>query len=144
MKFRKLNIRSVLLIALIIVLLILLLFLPNIINLIPDSRIKYGVTIVLSGLLFAYLLYLIYADLRNKQYVTTIYIVLSDIIIVLSFGVLAYTSFKRVDVKNIEALFLNFNMGLNAKLVLLCTTLLRSFLKSERFKKEKQIQQNIS
>lgn len=131
----KLN-KSHMIFAISIILFILLLFLPNIIDLIPSKEVKSIIVIILAMLTFIAIIFETYDDLTKKQFTTNIYIILADIIEIISFGILGYISFKSYDTTNIEVILKRNDHIAAAKLFFLGAILVRSFLKSQRFKKK--------
>lgn len=131
----KLN-KSDMIFAISIILFILLLFLPNIIDLIPSKEVKSIILIILAMLTFIAIIFETYDDLTKKQFTTTIYIILADIIEIIAFGILGYLSFKSYDTTNIEVILKRNDHITAAKLFFLGAILVRSFFKSQRFKKK--------
>lgn len=125
----KLN-KSDMIFAISIIFFILLCFLPNIIDLIPSKEVKSIVLMILSMLAFIAIIFEIYDDLTKKQFTTTIYIILADIIEIIAFGILAYLSFKSYDTTNVEVLLKRNDYITAAKLSFLGAILVRNLLKS--------------
>lgn len=119
-----------------IILCILLFFLPQIIELIPSKEAKSIVIIILSILVFIDIIFDIYSDITKKQFTTTVYIVLTDIIEIVAFAVLCYLSFTSYDAANVEVLFKRIYAHEMAVIFFLCAILIRNFLRSQRFMKK--------
>ena len=132
MRFNKSNI----IISVIFSLFILLLFLPKLVDLIPSGEVKFAISIILALLVFIFILFETYGDITKKQFTTTPYIVLSDIISIIAFAVLGYLSFTKFDLKNIEVLLYRINARNTAALFLFGGMLIRNFFKSQRFEKK--------
>lgn len=135
MKFNK---KDIIISAIIIIVFLLLLFLPNIIDLIPSKNIQYLISIIVSILVFLGLIYGIFNDIRKREFTTTVYIVLADITILISYIVLMYTCFHNLKASNIDIEYIlqQNRIRIICLLSMLCASMLLSFLKSERFIKK--------
>lgn len=123
--------------SLIIILFVLLLLLPNIVNLITSEEIKYKVNITITVLVFLFLIYSTYDDIRKRKFTTTVYIVALDIIQIINFITLCYTFLIYSNETSIEIMLHKNNIHIVSLLVLLCISLMLSYLKSEKFIKKK-------
>lgn len=123
--------------SLIIILFILLLFVPNIVDLIPSEEMKYVVTIIFSVLVFIFLIYLTYDDIRKRKFTTTVYIVLLDIIGIINFVFVGYTLLIYSNQTNFEAILHKNNIHIVGLFGLLCISILLNYLKSKKFMKKK-------
>jgi hypothetical protein len=125
-----------LLISVVVILFILLLFLPKIIDLIPSVEVKFVVVSILASLTLIFMIIETYQDITKKQFTTTVFIVLSDIIQIVAFLVLGYLSFRSYDVINIEAVLTKNDARMLAIMLIFGANLVRTFLKSQRFEKK--------
>lgn len=123
-------------VSFIIILFVLMLCLPKIIDLIPSSEVKYVVTVIFSLLVFLFLIYITYDDIKKREYTTTVYIIFLDIIGIVVYAVLFYNCFNKIDVTDIEALLRSNHIQVACLLYILCESIALSFLKSNRFKKK--------
>lgn len=121
-------------ISFIILLFVLMLCLPNIIDLIPSTGVKYVITVIFSFLVFLFLIYITFNDIRKKEYTTTVYIVLLDIVTIIVFAVLSYVYFNKTDTADINTLIRRDAISIAGSLYLLCESIAQNFLKSARFK----------
>ena len=134
MRFNKDKIIALFIISLF----ILLYFLPNIIELIPSTEVKSVITNILLLVIFLFLIYVTYNDLRKSKYTTTVYIVVVDIIVIIGCVVYYCTYyFYTSSIMNIKILLYKNNIRSVCWVVLLCTGILLHFLQSERFMKKK-------
>lgn len=120
-------------VLLIIVVFGLVLFMPNIIDLIPSHEVKFTAAIIFSLLAFLFLIYITYSDIRKKQYTTTVYIVILDIIQVVVFAIVGYMLLNNSPVINSEILLRVNHIRAASLMYALCSSILLDFLKSERF-----------
>lgn len=122
----------------IIILFVLLLCLPKIIDLIPSREVKYIITVIISLLVVLLCIYITYNDIRKREYTTTIYIVLLEIIgiIIIAYVVFDYIHFPTTDVTDIDALLRSNNIHIACLFYILCESISVNFLKSDRFKKK--------
>lgn len=128
--------KKFIMLLLIIILLALLLFLPSIINLIPSYEVKFVITIIFLILIFFFLVYVTYNDVRKKQFTTTAYIVLIEVITLIVYVVVCYTSFKNLNVIDTKILLQENHIRVASLIFLLCSSIVLNFLKSERFIKK--------
>jgi len=132
--------KEIILVSSVIILFALLLFLPNIIDLIPSKEVKFEIAVIISLLVFLLLIYVTYSDIRKSGFTTTVYIVLLDIIVIIVLVVLTYnyiyTYIHKSNEINIEILLRNINIRTVSLLVFLCSSILKNFLESKRFKKK--------
>ena len=113
------------------------LFLPNIIDLIPSKEVEFAIAIIISLLVLLLLIYVTYSDIRKSKFTTTVYIVLLDIIRIIVFVFLTYTYMHiKSDETNIEILLRYINIRTVSLLVLLCSSILISFLENNRYIKK--------
>lgn len=131
----KIN-KSDLIFVMIIILCVLLFFLPNFIDLIPSKEVQSIIAIIMLMLVFILIIFETYGDITRKQFTTTVYIVLADIVQISALTVLGYLSFKSYDATNIEALLKRTDYHTMAVLFFLGAILVRNFFKSEKFKKK--------
>lgn len=129
-------IKKYIIISVVIILSILPPFLSNIIVLIPSTEIKYATIIVLYVLFLIFMIFEIYGDIRKKQYITTAYIVLTDIIIIASYAILGYLNFVSFNRMNVQALVKRNSIRIVNELIFFASVLIHNFLKSQRFKKK--------
>jgi hypothetical protein len=128
-------IKEAFLILIILALLAVSLFSRKIINLIPSNKIIFvAATIYLLGL--ALFIFLTYRDITRKQYTTTLFIVVADIIAIIYFAVIAYMIFigsNETDILELAKMKVNIS-----KAALLFAGVLwgRSYVKSEKFRKK--------
>ena len=120
-------------VSLIIVLFVLLLFLPKIIDLIPSEEIKYSIIIIFSTLVLLLLIYLAYSDIRKKEYTTTMYIVLLDIIGIISYVYIGYVILTNSKEAGFDVVLQKNNTYTVGLVSLLCILILLRYLKSEKF-----------
>ena len=120
----------------IIILFGLLFFLPNSIDLITSEEIKYKVTVIFSILVFLFLIYLTYDDIRKRQFTTTAYIVLLDIIGIFNYIIVCYTFLIYQSKTNFEVLLHKNNIRIAGLLVILFTSVLLNYLKNDKFIKK--------
>ena len=132
MRVKKKNI----IVSSIIILFALLLFLPNIVDLIPSKEVKFAIAIIFSLLVFLFLIYVTYSDIRKSEFTTTVYLVLLDIIGIIVFVVVNYTYLHKSNETNIEILLQKSNIRIVCLLFLLCSSILVYFLKNDRFMKK--------
>lgn len=123
-------------VSFIIILFILLLCLPNIIDLIPSKKVKYVITVVFSLLVFLFIVYITYNDIRKREYTTTVYIVLLEIIGIIVYVIGSYTYFHKTDVSDIEVLLRRNNIQAACLFYILCESIVITFLKRDSFKKK--------
>ena len=125
--------KKIILVSSVIILLALELFLPHIIDLIPSKEIPFAISLVI--LLF---IYVTYSDIRKSAFTTTVYIVLLDIILIIVFVVLTYTYtyMYKPNETNVEIILQYNNIFTVSLWVLLCSSILKDFLESKRFKKK--------
>jgi hypothetical protein len=136
-KINKSDLISVMIIILYILLLVLSrIILPKVIDLIPSKEMQSTITKIMLMLLFIVFIFETYGDIIKKQFTTTVYIVLADIVQISALAVLVYLNFKGYDATNIEVLLKRNNYHIMAMLFLSGAVLLRGFLKSEEFKKK--------
>jgi hypothetical protein len=111
----------------------LLIFLPTIIHMIPDTKFKFALGIIVFCLTFIFILYVTYKDIRNKQYVTTKFIVLTDIVMIILFVNSVLVVFKIYDIRYTEMFLDKNDIQL---LIVICFAVgawLKKFLKREQF-----------
>ena len=120
----------------IIILFGLLFFLPNSIDLITSEEIKYKVTVIFSILVFLFLLYLTYDDIRKRKFTTTAYIVLLDIIGIFNYIIVCYIFLIYQSKTNFEVLLHKNNIRIAGLLVILFTSVLLNYLKNDKFIKK--------
>ncbi|GLC30176.1 hypothetical protein [Clostridium omnivorum] len=123
-------------VSFIIILFILLLCLPNIIDLIPSRKVKYVITVVFCLLVFLFLVYITYNDIRKREYTTTVYIVLLEIIGIIAYVIGSYTYFHKTGVSDIEVLLRRNNIQAACLFYILCESIVITFLKRDSFKKK--------
>lgn len=114
----------------------LLFFLPNMIDLITSEEIKFKVTVIFSILVFLFLIYLTYDDIRKRKFTTTAYIVFLDIIVITNFIILSYTFYIYPSNTNPEVILHKINIRIVSLLVLLLTSVLLNYLKNDKFIKK--------
>jgi hypothetical protein len=128
------NYKSALKFIRIILMIIVIFFLPSTIDGIPNERTKFIISIVFFSIIFILLLYESYKDFINKQYSTTIFIILSDVVIIFLYIVFAVIFFKYYK----HILSSGIKLNINQIFLLPWTViLLRHFLKSDRFIKKR-------
>ena len=113
-----------------------LIFLPTIIHIIPDTKFKFVLGIIAFFLVFIFIVYVTYKDIRNKQYVTTKFIVLTDIVIIVAFINSVLIIYKIYDIRYTEMFLDKNDIQL---LIVICFALggwLKNFLKREQFMKK--------
>jgi hypothetical protein len=122
---------------LMIMLFVLFLFLPNIINLISSEEIKYKITIAFSVLVILFLIYSTYDDIRKREFTTSLYIVLIDIIETIYFAFLFYTFLIYSGETNLDIILKEDKIRIVGLIILLCSSILQNYLKSNRFIRKK-------
>lgn len=120
----------------IIVIIVSLFFLPNIIDLIPSLEAKFRIASIAVILTFMLMIRELLQNIRKSRFTTSSYIIITEIILIVSFLILMYACFKGYKEKNIDALIYYENIRLGAQGFFLCSSMLLSFLKGERFKKK--------
>lgn len=131
MKLNKKNI-----INFVIVTLFILLFLLKFIGRVFSDEVKDIVTIIVGLLVFILMIFEIYDDINDKQFTTTVYIVLADIIQLIAFIVVGYYSFKSYDKDNLEVILnRRSEFGILSGLFYLGARFVRDYLKSQKFMK---------
>lgn len=123
-------------IIVIIILIGLLSFLPNIINSITSEEIKYKVTVIFFILVFLFLIYLTYDDISERKFTTTAYIVLLDIIGIITYIIVCYTFWIYRNETKLEVLFYKNNIRIAGSVFILVSSVLLNYLKSEKFIKK--------
>lgn len=107
-----------------------LFFLPLIIDGIHNERTKFIFSIVFFSILFIFILYESYKDVINKQYSTTILILLSNVVIIFIYIFLVFIFIKNYNKLLSSDIRLNID---NFLFIPLTIILIRHFLKSKRF-----------
>jgi hypothetical protein len=133
MKHKK---KDLLELIIIIVIIVLIFFLPNIIDLIPSREIKHRIASIAFILIFILMIYEALQNIRNNRFTTSSYIIITEIILIVSYLFMTYSCFKGYKVKNIDEIIHYENIRIGAQGVFLCSSMVLSFLKSERFKKK--------
>ncbi|MDP4088090.1 MAG: hypothetical protein Q8930_02315 [Bacillota bacterium] len=131
MKFKK----AYLTFPVIIILLALLFCLPGIIESIPSGNMRFGVIITLYVLVLILFIYEALHEIIKKQFTTTIFVVLMDIVEITSFGFAGYLSYK---INLTAALLDKVQFHLDSTLliiVFMAAGLIKQFLKTQRFRK---------
>lgn len=131
MRFNKKNI----IVLIVVILFALLLFLPNVIGLIPSDRVKFVIYNIFSLLVFLFLIYITYNDIRERKFTTTVYIVLADIIVMAVFAAVMYTFYNYFNVTNVDILLRESRIRVTSLIFLFCSSILLNYLKSDKFKK---------
>lgn len=131
MRFNKGNV----IVLIVVIIFALLLFLPNVIGLIPSDRVKFVISNIFSLLVFLFLIYITYNDIRERKLTTTVYIVLADIIVMAVFAVVMYTFYNDFNVTNVDILLRESRIRVTSLIFLFCSSILLNYLKSDKFKK---------
>jgi len=103
------------------------------INKIIPKQMNYYIEIIAILLLFAFLLDL-YLDIKNKEYSTQKFIIIADVVEIISYIALFYLQYKSVDETNTELLWERAENIRLVGLIMLLAPFLKSILKSQRFK----------
>lgn len=79
------------------ILILIALILLSTLDFIPNRDYKFLVEVISIALFGVFYMYQAYKDIKNKQYITYQYIIITDIIILLSFTLICYFNFKHYD-----------------------------------------------
>lgn len=109
---------------------------PNIINSIPNGRTKSYFAAAIYFLVYILFAYETYKDIKNNNYVTIIFVAITDLIIIATFSFVGYMYFQDYDTANIESMLRRYNITMSARLLGPGVMLLRGFLTSKRFKRK--------
>lgn len=119
------------LIIIVVLLFISLVFLPNIIDMIPSLIVKNVICLLLNGIVFFLIILDTFNTIKKKKYRTTIFIVLSNLLMVFSLFVFAYLSLVNVNVKDIEKIHYINNLQIKGEIFFFAGLLLNKFFKNQ-------------
>lgn len=94
-------------------------------------------TIVVILLFFISLMIQVYLDIRYKEYTTSTFIFIADIVQLLALLLLCYFEFRSIDVNDFNALWDRSRYISYCRYVATSAILARSFLQSEKYNKNK-------
>lgn len=86
-------------------------------------------------LIVLYFVIELYEDLTKKQFTTTIYIIIADIIGLLAFAAILYLAFVKFDRNNIDTILELNKESTVVKVLLFLIILAKSYLRQEKFSK---------
>jgi|GEM_PF-5690099 len=113
-----------------------LVFLEDIMNLIPDEKVRTVIIIIIFTVVVLFMLFLTYSEAKKKLYTTSKFIILNDLITIVLLIFLAYFHFKKQDANDInEIIGLNMLMR-KIQIIFYVTLFIRPILTIERFKKQ--------
>lgn len=113
-----------------------LVFLEDIMNLIPDEKVRTVIIIIIFTIVVLFMLFLTYSEAKKKLYTTSKFIILNDLITIVLLIFLAYFYFKKQDANDINEL-IGLNMLMRKiQIIFYVTLFIRPILTIERFKKQ--------
>lgn len=113
-----------------------LVFLEDIMNLIPDEKVRTVIIIIIFTVVVLFMLFLTYSEAKKKLYTTSKFIILNDLIAIVLLIFLAYFYFKKQDANDINEL-IGLNMLMRKiQIIFYVTLFIRPILTIGRFKKQ--------
>ena len=117
------------------ILILIALILLSTLDFIPNRDYKFLTEVISVALFGVFYLYQAYKDINNKQYITYQYINITDLVILLSFTLICYLSFKHYE--NTDAIIIGHSYVRWSVIVIGIADLIRNYLRNEKFIKNK-------
>ena len=100
---------------------------------IPSERVKSTVTIIVCVMFCFHWLWELYHDFKDKRFMTNKFILIADFVTIAAFGVLSLAVLISYDKTDIDVLWMRYRIVSKAGMILTLMEGLKLFLKSKRF-----------
>lgn len=98
---------------------------------INKSDYRFLAEVIAIALFGVFYVYQVYADIKNKQYITYPYIIVADLVILLSFSLICYLNYKHYD--STDAIITGHSYIRWCVIMIGLVDLIRNKLKSEKY-----------
>jgi predicted membrane channel-forming protein YqfA (hemolysin III family) len=126
-------IRSIFFLLGVVFFLILLICIPNWIMMIPNNTVRLAVLLLITGLILFYTIFDIVHTVRKKKYSTTVFIVIFNILIALSFIAFTALLFIHVNPNELDKLVLFSKLGTGFSITCAVSIALQQFCRRDKY-----------